>query len=91
MCRGEITGVGRDDAFCGAASVLKANTLSKPVKGEVGVYVIEVESVKEVPVKEFKAAQKNAMTALGSRVDYEVFEALRTIANIEDHKAKFDY
>ncbi|HWY34314.1 MAG TPA: peptidyl-prolyl cis-trans isomerase, partial [Nitrosopumilaceae archaeon] len=86
-----INGVGRDDAFCGAASVLKANTLSKPIKGEVGVYVIEIESVKEVPAKDFKTTQKNSMMAMGSRVDYEVFEALRTLASIEDHKAKFDY
>ncbi len=86
-----VTGVGREDAFCGIASVLKPNTLSKPTKGQAGVFVVEVESVKETPVKDYKDTKKSSAISLSSRVDYEVTEALKAMANIEDHKAKYDF
>ncbi|MFL5754575.1 MAG: SurA N-terminal domain-containing protein [Bacteroidia bacterium] len=87
-----VTGVGREDALCGAASVAKPNVISaKPLKGDIGVYVYEIESVKDVPVKDYKATQKSSTMSMASRVDYEVSEALKQLANIEDHKAKFDF
>lgn len=86
-----ITGIGRDDALVGAASVSKTNELSKPLKGDMAVYVYQVESVKETPAKDYKATQKSSALSMASRVDYEVAEALRQMANIEDHKAKFDF
>ncbi len=84
-----ITGVGRDDALCGIASALKTNSLSKPFRGQMGVYVLEVESVKETPAKDYKETKKNSAINLSSRVDYEVYEAIKNLANIEDHKAKY--
>ena len=82
---------GREDAVLGAMMSLKQNSISKPVKGEQGVYVITVDKVNEKPVKDFKATQKNLTASISSRVDYEVYNALRKMANIEDHKARFDF
>ncbi len=84
-----LTGVGREDAVCGAASVAKVNQLSKPIKGQSGVFVILVENSKDNPAKDYKETQKNTTISLTSRVDYEVFDALKQLANIEDHKAKY--
>ena len=86
-----VTGLGREDAFCGIAAALKVNAMSKPYKGQAGVFVVEVESGKDTPAKDCKDAKKNSETMLSSRVDYDVAEALKTLANIEDHKAKYDY
>ena len=82
---------GREDAVLGAIASLKKNTISKPIKGEQGVYVVLVEKVNDKPVKDYKANQKNLMANMSSRVDYEVYNALRKMANIEDHKARFDF
>ena len=82
---------GREDAVLGALSSIGKNKVSKPIKGEQGVYVVQVQAVNEKPVKDYKANQKNLMASFSSRVDYEVYNALRKMANIEDHKARFDF
>jgi hypothetical protein len=51
-----------------------------------------VTSVNEMPLpKDFKAKQKEVEQANASRVDYELYEALKDKANIEDHRGKFDF
>lgn len=86
-----VTGLGKEDAMCGAASVLAPNTLSRPLKGSSAVYVVTVTSKTAPPQAYTKAAQNNAISAVASRVDYEAFEAMKAASNIEDHKAKFDF
>jgi len=87
-----VAGLGKEDAMCGAISVLKPGQGSSALKGMNAVYVVWVTSKKDAPpVKDYKATQMSANTTLSSRADYEAFEALKTIANIEDHKAKFDF
>lgn len=86
-----VTGLGKEDAMCGAAVVLKPNALSKPLKGQNAVYVICV-TEKTPPADPYnKVVQKSANMGLSSRVDYEGVEALKNLANIEDHKARFDF
>lgn len=92
-----IQNVGREDAMCGAVLGLKENTLSKIIKGTNGVFVMVIDSKSNVdPNKDTNknyvaTTQKGALINLTSRVDYEVFEALKKTADIEDHKAKFDF
>jgi hypothetical protein len=86
-----VTGLGKEDAMCGAASAMKPQTLSKPIKGQSAVYVICVNEKKVAAGAYSKAIQNATNTGLSSRVDYEAMEALKTMANIEDHKAKFDF
>ena len=86
-----VTGLGKEDAMCGAVSALKPNTLSKALKGQSAVYVVYV-TEKKVPAGAYsKAIQSATNTGLSSRADYEAMEAQKTLANIEDHKAKFDF
>ncbi|MHB8261216.1 MAG: SurA N-terminal domain-containing protein [Bacteroidia bacterium] len=86
-----VTGLGKEDAMCGAAGALKVNALSKPLKGQSAVYVMCV-TEKKLPAGAYSKAIQNATnTGLSSRADYEASEALKTLAKIEDHKAKFDF
>lgn len=74
----------------GAISALKAKTLSKPLKGRDGVFVVYVESVTDAPAqKDYKAQQAAATAQLQPRVDNDVYDALKTSANIEEHLVKF--
>ena len=86
-----ITGLGKEDVMCGAASALKLNTLSKPLKGQNAVYVVCVTEKKPANGQFSKATQSAVNVSLSSRVDYEAYEAQKTLAGIEDHKAKFDF
>jgi peptidyl-prolyl cis-trans isomerase D len=86
-----VTGLGKEDVMCGAVTALKANTLSKALKGQNAVYVVYVAEKKSPAGAYSKAVQAAINTSLNSRVDYEAYEAQKTLAGIEDHKAKFDF
>ena len=85
-----IPGAGNEPAVIGAVSVQKAKTLSKPLVGKEGVFLVQVESVTEAAAqKDYKAQQTEAITKLQPRVDYEVYDALKVNANIEERLFKF--
>jgi peptidyl-prolyl cis-trans isomerase D len=86
-----VTGLGKEDVMCGAITALKANTLSKALKGQNAVYVICVTEIKPAQGQFSKSTQSAVNISLSSRVDYEAYEAQKTLAGIEDHKAKFDF
>lgn len=85
-----IPGSTNEPAVIGAVSVQKAQTLSKPLTGREGVFLVYVESVSPAPVqKDYIAQQKAAITQMQPRADYEVFDALKETANIADHLVKY--
>ena len=87
-----VAAIGREDALIGTATAMKVNTTSKAIKGDNGVFVVCVTAINELPLpKDFKAKQKEVEQASAGRVDYELFEALKDKANIEDHRGKFDF
>ena len=74
----------------GAVSALKAKSLSKPITGKEGVVVVFVDTKTDAPAqKDYKSQQTQELTQLGSRVDYEVYDALKKNANVEEHLVKF--
>ncbi|HEY1039113.1 MAG TPA: SurA N-terminal domain-containing protein [Bacteroidia bacterium] len=86
-----IPNLGRDDFFTGVMAATKVGGVSKVFKGAQGVYVLKVESETLPPAKDYVENQKMGNSAIGGRVDYEVFEALKNLANIEDHKSQRDF
>lgn len=87
-----VAGLGKEDVMCGAVTVLKPGTASKALKGANAAYIVWVTQKKDAaPTKYYSTTQKTSNSTLSSRADYEAFEALKTLAEIEDHKAKFDF
>lgn len=87
-----VATIGREDALIGTATALKARATSKAIKGDNGIFVVAVSSVKEAVLpQDFKGKQQEIERANGGRVDYELFDALKAKANIEDHRGKFDF
>lgn len=83
--------LGREDALIGTAAAMKPGSVSKPIIGENGVFVVAVNSVDEgTPVTDYKQIKMQTEQMLGGRADYEVYNAIRDKANIEDHRAKFE-
>lgn len=82
--------IGREDALIGTATSMKSGAISKAIKGDNGVFVVAVTAVNEAALpKDFKGKQKEMEQSTNGRVDYELFDALREKADIEDHRGKF--
>ncbi|MCD6068194.1 MAG: parvulin-like peptidyl-prolyl isomerase [Bacteroidetes bacterium] len=86
-----IPNMGRDDNFMGVIAATKTGSTSKPFKGQIGVFVVKVESENFPKAKDYKENKKSGNLAIGGRAEYEVYEALKKLANIEDHKAQRDF
>ncbi len=86
-----VSALGKDDVVAGTAMGLKPGVLSKPLISENGVVIVLVNSVNPSSEKIDLLAEKNNLEQLNnSRSDYEVFNALKELAEIEDHKSRID-
>lgn len=85
-----LPGLGMEQEMVGSVFTLKPASLSKPIKGEQGVFVVSVEKFNEpAPTKDYTTNRKQIMTQFQSRSQYEVFNALKEKADIEDNRGKF--
>jgi peptidyl-prolyl cis-trans isomerase D len=86
-----VPGFGREPALIGTIAALKAGQISKPIKGEQGVYAVQVTGVIDAPATDnYDASKLNLANTYISRVDYEVYESLKKKADIVDNRAKFN-
>ncbi len=85
-----IAGLGREPEVIGTASVLAPNKLSAPIKGQQGVFVLTVDNRTAAPaVDSYEANARSLSASMASRVDFEVFEALKKKAEVKDNRSKF--
>ncbi|MDP6909432.1 MAG: hypothetical protein QF371_08000, partial [Flavobacteriales bacterium] len=85
-----VTGLGREQAMLGTVGGMEVGDISKPIKGDQGVYVIYLDNRSDVADSGNNFNNATILnTSLSSRVDYEVFEALKEKADIEDNRSKF--
>jgi peptidyl-prolyl cis-trans isomerase D len=85
-----IPGSTNEPSVMGAISAQAPKSLSKPVTGREGVFIVYVDAVTPAPVqKDYKAEQTLEISQLQPRVDYEVYDALKQNANITEHIVKF--
>jgi peptidyl-prolyl cis-trans isomerase D len=81
---------GRELALAGELFSLKKGLNKKVIKGDNGVYVVDIYEIQEAPeLKDAKTITEQIANQLKQRVDYEVFEALKQNASIEDNRATF--
>ena len=84
-----VNGVGLEPAIVAKAFEMPENTLSGPVKGENGVFVMIVtnRTIPENP--DIQSAEFRLKYAMQSRVAYEGYDALKENADIVDNRIKF--
>ena len=81
---------GFEGSVVGNIITLKAGQVSKPVKGNAGVYVVLVSNFNEPTLpKEFKESANQLKMQLQGRAQYEVENALKEKADITDHRGRF--
>ncbi|MDZ7847371.1 MAG: peptidylprolyl isomerase [Owenweeksia sp.] len=82
--------LGKEPEVIGVMTALEPNVLSEPVKGQRGVYLIQVAS--RTPARElpsYQQQQEQQEQTRQSRVANQVFISLRENAQIEDRRTKF--
>jgi peptidyl-prolyl cis-trans isomerase D len=85
-----LPGSSNEPEVIGIVTAQKAQTISKPIVGKEGVFVVYVNAKTEAPAqKDFNEQQKGAMVEMQGRVDSEVYDALKKNANIKEHFVKF--
>ncbi len=86
-----VPALGRELTLLGTVFALKPGALSKPIKGEQGVYIVIVEKVTPAPeAKDYDAQKKNLRSNLQMRVDGQVYNILKEKAEVEDNRFKFE-
>ncbi|MCK4663677.1 MAG: SurA N-terminal domain-containing protein [Bacteroidales bacterium] len=85
-----VPGIGIEPNLSGAAVCLAKDKISDPIKGNRAIFVIKVISSTEAD-ENADTEKERSYLARGyqSRVNYQTFEALKEIANIQDYRAKF--
>ncbi len=84
-----VPGAGIEPALISAASSSKQGAISGPVKGDNGVFVLEVNNSKVNADEDLKLLKDRLLATFQMRGSYEAFEALRKEANIVDKRYKF--
>ena len=89
MYKRQIPG-GFEPNVVGAFYGVKQGQLSNPVVGNSGVYVVSTESIKETAApKDLTALKKQLESQLQPRANFEAYNALKELAEIEDNRSKF--
>lgn len=84
-----IQGAGIEPVVIASASVMKKAQISKPLKGNNGVFVISIDAINETSESDFSTEQRNLTNAIQGQVDYKVYEALKKLADVKDLRSKF--
>ena len=84
-----VPGAGVEPALIGAASVADQNVISGPVKGNNGVYLLNVNNVTTNKSEDSKLVRDKLLATFQMRGTYEAYEALKKKANVTDKRYKF--
>jgi peptidyl-prolyl cis-trans isomerase D len=85
-----LSNVGREPEVVGRLFSLKQGQLSAPIKGNTGVFVVQVDAFTEpVLPKEFGSEKTQIMGSLKQRTNYEVFNVLKEKAEVKDNRIRF--
>lgn len=80
---------GVEPKLIATATTLNQDEISSPVRGNTGVFVVEVKSINITETGNIELQQMQGMSQYRNRANYEAFEALKEMANIVDKRAKF--
>jgi len=85
-----LQGVGNEPVLVGTIFTMKAGQTSKTIRGENAVFVVVVDKINEpAAIKDYTTNQKQIADQRKQRSDYEVFNALKEKAKVEDNRGKF--
>jgi peptidyl-prolyl cis-trans isomerase D len=84
-----VPGAGIEPRLIATAVSLDENSLSGPVTGENGVYLVRVTSVSIPDKMDLEMEKSRLANSKRARVSFEAFEALKELSNVKDNRHKF--
>lgn len=85
-----VMGGSQEPEVVGKVLTLESGQMSLPLKGEAGVYVVQVENIVEpADLDTFESEQRSVTSRLSSRANSEVYNALKEKANVKDERSKY--
>ncbi len=85
-----LPGAGMEPVVANKAFSLSAGNISEPVKGENGVFVLNVTNTTPAPqVSDYNLYKQQVKSPIESRVEGALFEALKKSADIDDNRHVF--
>ncbi len=85
-----IPGGGQENKVIGTVFGLQPNKLSKPIKGESGVYVVSVNGfTNPAPLTNIFKQKEQIMQSVSQRAQSQFFEVLKEKADIKDNRLRF--
>jgi peptidyl-prolyl cis-trans isomerase D len=85
-----LPGVGAEPRVIGAAFALEEGTVSHPIKGQNGIFVVELARKQAAIVPEdLSATKRQLQTTVANRVPNDVLQAIKNNARIEDNRSMF--
>jgi len=85
----EIPALGKEDAVIGTMSALNTGALSQPIQGELGVYVIKIDSTYYTDKSDYHLTQAKEIEALRNNAPNEAYDALVKKAGFVSHFGKY--
>lgn len=90
MSSTSLPGFGKEDEFIGTIFTLKAGDMSKPIKGNQGIFMAIIDNVVPASPKDDYTNEKRIMSStFSNRSQREINEALKRRSEIEDHRLMF--
>ena len=84
-----VPGAGVEPALVAAATVSKEGTVSGPVKGNNGIYLLKVNNITRTSDEDLKLLRDRLSLTYRMRGTYEAYDALKKSAVIVDKRYKF--
>lgn len=85
----EIPTLGKEDAVIGTMTALKTGEISQPIQGELGVYVIKVDSTYYTDKTDYRITQMKEQRALQNAAPNDAYNALVKKAGYVSHFGKY--
>ena len=84
-----IPEIGLEPAVVGTVTSIGEGEVSSAVKGNNGIYVVQVTSSTESTNADIITERDRLNTSLSYRADFQAYEAIRNSVEIEDKRSKF--
>ena len=94
MASSDVQGLGNEPKVVGRAFGLQAGTVSKPLAGNAGVFVVKLDNIQEPAPMDEMNKMIQQQTLKGSKADGAVnalFMGMRELAEIRDMRYKSDF
>ena len=85
-----LTGVGREPKVVGSAFNMTEGSVSKPMAGEFGVFIVKVNKINTpTGTENLEIARPRLAGPIKQKVDFQVYDALKDRSEIKDNRVNF--